>query len=111
MYDINEAFVMCPVTQTLDLETGKSKATAHCEITVSGVDIAYARVECEGDGSDCLGTFELISGEGRFDGISGQGALRVRSPIGALVTDVASGADLGIASGLMIIKNLSYRIP
>lgn len=109
--DINEAFVMCPVTQIIDLESGKSNATARCEISASGVDIAYARLSCEGDGNDCLGSFELVSGEGRFKGISGKGSLRVRSPISALVTDVASGAELAVGSGLIIIRNLKYRIP
>ncbi len=109
--DINEAFVMCPVTQTIDLESGKGNATAHCEISASGVDIAYARLTCEGDGNDCLGSFELVSGEGRFEGIRGKGSLRVRSPISALVTEVASGAELAVSSGLIIIRNLEYRIP
>ena len=109
--EINEAFVMCPVTQTIDIEEETSNATARCEITASGVDIAYAKLTCEGDGDDCKGTFEFVSGEGRFAGIKGKGTLRVRSPIDVLVEDMASGAELGISAGLMIIKNLEYRIP
>lgn len=53
----------------------------------------------------------LIDGEGEFTGISGTGALRVRSPMRALITDVAAGAELRVASGLAVIKDLEYSIP
>lgn len=109
--DINEAFVMCPVTQTVELETGQSKATGHCEMTASSEDVAYATLSCNGEVGDCHGTFKLVDGEGKFAGISGEGQLRVRSPFGALVEGVAAGADIRIASGLAIINDLEYRIP
>lgn len=109
--DINEAFVMCPVTQTVQLETGASKAVGHCEITASPDDVAYAELTCDGNVGDCRGTFKLVDGAGEFAGISGEGGLRVRSPFGALVEGVAAGADISIAAGLAIIKDLSYRIP
>ena len=109
--EIHEAFVMCPITQTLDLASGESEATAHCEITASADDIAYAELTCNGEIGDCNGTFTLIDGEGEFAGISGSGKLRVRSPFGALVSGLAAGADIRIASGLAVIKDLEYRIP
>lgn len=109
--EIHEAFVMCPVTQKLDIESGDSEATAHCEITASAEDVAYAEISCTGKIGDCNGTFTLVDGEGRFAGISGSGALRVRSPIHALISGVGAGADIRIGSGLAVIKDLEYRIP
>jgi len=109
--DIHEAFVMCPVVQRIDTTSGKSKASAHCEITASGQDVAYAEMSCEGEIGDCEGTFTLTGGVGEFEGISGEGSLRVRSPIGVLITNMAAGADMSIGAGLAIIKNLEYRIP
>jgi len=109
--EINEAFVMCPVTQTLDIESGDSDATGHCEITASAENVAYAELSCKGKVGDCNGTFTLVDGEGKFAGISGSGALRVRSPFGALVSGVAAGADIQIRSGLAVIRDLEYRIP
>lgn len=109
--DINEAFVMCPVIQRVDTTTGNSKATAHCEITASGEDVAYAEMSCDGEIGDCKGTFTLTSGVGAFEGITGEGSLRVRSPIGVVLQNMAAGAEVSVSAGLAIIKNLSYRIP
>jgi len=61
--------------------------------------------------SDCNGTFTLVDGEGKFAGISGSGKLRVRSPLSALISGVAAGAEIRIGSGLAVIKDLEYRIP
>ena len=109
--EIHEAFVMCPLVQTLSLETGKTEATAHCEISASPDSVAYAELSCSGEIGNCEGTFKLIDGEGKFAGISGKGSLRVRSPMHALIADTASGAIVRIASGLMVVKDLKYRTP
>ena len=109
--NMHEAFVMCPITQKLNLELGKSEAIGYCEISASPEDVAYAELTCNGEVGSCNGTFTLIDGEGKFAGISGTGTLRVRSSMGALITDVAAGSELRIASGLAIIKDLEYSIP
>jgi hypothetical protein len=108
---MHEAFVMCPITQRLNLEMGDSEAVGHCEISASSQDVAYAKLTCTGEVGSCNGTFTLIDGEGKFAGISGTGTLRVRSPMRALITDVAAGSELRIASGLAVIKDLKYSIP
>jgi hypothetical protein len=109
--DMHEAFVMCPITQKLDLEVGNSEAVGYCEISASPENVAYAELTCTGEVGSCTGTFTLIDGEGKFAGISGTGTLRVRSPMRALITDVAAGSELRIASGLAVIKDLEYSIP
>jgi hypothetical protein len=109
--EMHEAFVMCPIIQTLDLEMSKSEAVGHCEISASPENVAYAELTCSGEVGSCNGTFTLIDGEGDFAGISGTGTLRVRSPMRVLITDMAAGAYLRVASGLAVIKDLKYRIP
>ncbi len=109
--EMHEAFVMCPIIQTLNPETGSSEAVGHCEISASPENVAYAELTCNGEVGNCNGTFTLIGGEGDFAGISGTGTLRVRSPMRALITGMAAGANLRVASGLAVIKDLKYRIP
>ena len=109
--EMHEAFVMCPVTQKFNLDTSNSEVAGHCEITASAENVVYAELTCNGEVGSCSGTFTLIDGEGDFAGISGTGALRVRSPIRFLITDLAAGADLRVASGVAVIKDLEYSIP
>jgi hypothetical protein len=109
--EMHEAFVMCPIIQTLNLEMGSSEAVGHCEISASPENVAYAELSCNGEVGSCQGTFTLIDGEGKFAGISGEGALRVRSPMRVLITGMAAGANLRVASGLAVIRDLKYRIP
>ena len=109
--EMHEAFVMCPLIQKLTLETGKTEAVAHCEITASPEDVAYAEMSCSGEVGNCQGMFTLIDGEGKFASISGTGTLRVRSPMHALVADMSAGAVLRVASGLILVKDLNYHIP
>jgi hypothetical protein len=109
--EMHEAFVMCPIIQKVNLKTDKSEAVGHCEISASPENVAYADLTCNGEVGSCDGTFTLTDGEGKFAGISGAGTLRVRSPMRALITDVAAGAELRVASGLAVIKDLEYSIP
>ena len=53
----------------------------------------------------------LIDGEGRFAGISGQGELRVRSPIRALIGGTGSGDLVRVAAGLAVINDLKFSTP
>ena len=109
--EMHEAFVMCPMTQKLNLEISHSETVGHCEISASPEDIAYAKLTCNGEVGSCDGTFTLIDGDGKFTGITGKGTLRVRSPMRTLITDMAAGAELRVASGLAVIKDLEYSIP
>ena len=109
--EMHEAFVMCPIIQTLNLEMSSSEAVGNCEISAAAERVAYADLTCNGEIGSCNGTFTLIDGEGEVAGISGKGRLSVRSPMRALITDMAAGADLRVASGLAVIKDLEYVIP
>jgi len=109
--EMHEAFVQCPIIQMMDLETGVTEAFGHCEITAGPEDVAYAQMSCKGQVGDCAGKFILIDGEGEFAGISGQGGLRVRSPLHALAADLGSGALVRVAAGIAIIKDLKFSTP
>lgn len=109
--EMHEAFVQCPVVQMMDLETGVTEALGHCEITAGPEDVAYAQMSCKGQVGDCAGKFILIDGEGKFAGISGQGGLRVRSPLQALAGGLGSGDLVRIAAGLATIKDLKFSTP
>ncbi|MFW2404507.1 MAG: hypothetical protein ACN4GT_07055 [Gammaproteobacteria bacterium] len=109
--EMHEAFVMCPIVQKLDIDSGKTEAEGHCEITAGAEDVVYADMSCKGEVGSCKGSFKLTGGEGEFAGVSGSGELRVRSPIRTLVADMAAGAVLRVGAGLATVKNLNYRIP
>jgi hypothetical protein len=109
--DMHEGFVQCPIIQMIDIETGNSEASGHCEIAIGPDDVVYAQISCKGQVGDCVGKFLLIDGEGKFAGISGEGALRVRSPLHSLATDLGSGATVRVASGLAIIRDLKFSTP
>jgi hypothetical protein len=109
--ELHEAFVVCPVMQELNTDSGATQVQGRCEVVASPDDVLYAKMTCDGRVGDCKGKFTLISGEGRFAGISGSGKLRVRSPMHALVGDMASGELLRVAAGLAVISDLKYSIP
>ena len=111
--EMHEGFVVCPIVQELDIAKGSTQANGHCEITASADNVLYAQLTCEGKlgAGSCEGEFTLTDGEGKFKGISGSGKLRVRSPMRALIGNLASGSVLRVASGLAVISDLKYRIP
>jgi len=109
--EFHEAFIMCPIIQKLNLQKRSTEGVGHCEISASPDNVAYAELSCSGEVGSCEGTFTLVDGEGRFSGISGQGSLRVRSPMSELITDMAAGATVRVASGLAVVKDLEYRMP
>jgi hypothetical protein len=109
--ELHEGFVVCPISQEIDLNTGSTQARGHCEITASADDVAYATLTCKGKAGLCMGEFKLTDGEGRFTGVSGSGKLKVRSPMRALIGSMGSGAIIRVAAGLATIDDLKFRIP
>lgn len=109
--ELHEAYVQCPIVQMLDIEALVSEAIGHCEITTSPNDVVYAQLTCKGKPGDCAGKFILIDGEGRFTGISGEGKVRVRSPIRAVAGGLGSGDMIRVAAGLAVIEDLKFSVP
>ena len=108
---MDEAFVECPIVQSIDLSDQSITTTGNCTIIVSTEDAVFAELSCEGVKGFCLGELTLTDGTGRFSGISGSGEMTVRSPMHALVADLSGGTVLNIASGILQIPALTFTLP
>ena len=83
----------------------------YCAIAVPERNTLYAEWACEGDATGCRGEFTLTAGTGKFKGIKGSSVLLVRSPLHALVADMASGSIVTAEAGLVVLPKLTYEIP
>ena len=108
---LNEAFVECPIVQSIDVTNQNITSAGNCTIVVSTEDAVFAELTCEGVKGFCLGEFKLTGGTGRFSGISGSGEMTVRSPMHALVSDLSNGTVLNVASGILQIPALTITLP
>ena len=108
---MNEAFVRCPIVQSIDRSNGNTSASGNCVIVVSTEDSAFAEINCEGITGLCRGDFKLTGGTGRFAGISGSGEMTIRSPVHALAADLTEGTVIHIAAGILQIPKLKYSLP
>ena len=108
---MDEAFVECPIVQSINLSNQSITSTGNCTIVVSTEDAVFAELACEGVKGFCLGEFKLTGGTGRFSGISGSGEMTVRSPMHALVADLSDGTVLNVASGILQIPALTFTLP
>ena len=108
---MDEAFVQCPITQSIEISSQSISSTGNCTIVVSTEDAVFAELACEGVRGYCLGEFTLTGGTGRFSGISGAGKMTVRSPVHALAADLSDGTILDIAAGILQIPALTFTLP
>ncbi len=109
--DMNEAFVRCPIVQTIDAADRTTSASGNCVITVSPDDAVFAEISCNGVAGLCEGDFKLTGGTGRFAGVSGSGKMTVRSPVHALAANLSDGTLVHAAAGLLKIPELRVRMP
>jgi myo-inositol-hexaphosphate 3-phosphohydrolase len=109
--EMDQAFVRCPAIQKLNVKTKASSGHGYCVIAVSEGNTVYAEWTCEGNATGCRGEFTLTAGTGKFDGIKGSSELLVRSPLHALLADMASGSIVTAEAGLVVLPKLTYEIP
>ena len=109
--DMDEAFVRCPIVQDIDVTDGSTSASGNCVIVVSTEDAVFAEINCKGIAGLCSGEFKLTGGTGRFVGISGSGAMTVRSPVHALAADLSEGTVVHVAAGILQMPELKYSLP
>jgi hypothetical protein len=109
--ELDGAFATCPASQRINLELGTSSGSGQCEITISTDDVVYAEWDCEGKPGDCKGKFNLVSGLGRFAGITGQSDFRIRSIMGQLIGDAGNGTIQRIGQGIALLPNLKFQVP
>jgi len=108
---LDEGFVRCPGSQTINMKTGKTSGEGYCMITPSAGDVVYATWSCRGEVGGCKGNFRLTSGTGQYEGIKGSSKLVVRSALNTLIVGMSSGSVIREATGIAILPELSYSIP
>jgi hypothetical protein len=107
---LDEAFVECTARQHLRHGEGSTDLAGKCLIIQSADDTISAEYVCSGELGACKGTFELISGTGKFTGITGSSSMILRSPLRHLAVNMASGEKLVVHHGVIILPDLSYRL-
>ncbi len=101
----------CPVMVDVDLATAVQKAQGRCLIENPDGNRIFAEVNCEGVYRvGCDGTITLTGGTGAFEGITGSGAVTVRSERRNFV-ESRSGVTEEEGAGIMIIDGLKYTLP
>ncbi len=108
---LDEGFVRCPGSQTLDTQSGETSGEGYCMITPSKGDVVYATWSCRGEVGGCKGNFILTGGTGQYEGISGSSDLVVRSAINTLIVGMSTGSVIREATGIAILPELKYTIP
>lgn len=103
--------MVCPAILQVNMNDGSQHGTGRCNLTADDGAQIFARLECSGIHLiGCDGDFTLTGGTGRFAGISGGGAVTLRSELREVV-GMAGGPVVESVSGIMFWPNLSYQIP
>jgi len=109
--DMNEAFVRCPIVQSIDTADQSTSSTGKCVIIVGPEDTVFAQITCEGVAGMCRGEFTLTGGTGRFADVSGSGKMTIRSPVHALAKNQTDSRVIHAAAGLLQIPKLKVVRP
>lgn len=101
---------VCPSVQVINLDKKTGVTTGDCQIG-AGDDIIFAAYECAGPIGGCEGSFKLRGGTGKFSKISGGSKLSSRTETGTLLMDAASGIAVKTVKGVLVLPELTYKIP
>ena len=109
---LDTAKLLCPAMLEVNLDDGTQSGGGRCIIQAASGDRVYARWTCAGEhGAGCKGPFTLLSGTGKFKGITGQGEFQIRSDIAVYVAEFPGDSVTGKAAGVAIWPALTYKIP
>jgi hypothetical protein len=103
--------IVCPALVKIQLDDSSQTGSGHCTLTATDGAQLFADIECSGFHLiGCQGETKLTGGTGRFAGITGGGAVIIRSERRefAVTTDrsiVEGGA------GIIYWRELRYTIP
>ena len=109
---LDAASIVCPGTIEGNLAKGTKTGEGRCIITDQAGDRVFARFTCSGDlVESCRGPFTIVSGTGKFAGITGGGEMISR--IQARELTMYAGADnvQQFGAGVAIWPALHYKIP
>ncbi len=108
---LDASALMCPVTVSINMQTGSRKAEGRCIITDRDGDKIWAKWSCKGDARGCKGPFDLTGGTGKFIGITGGDTFILRIALRELVGAPSADSFQQVAAGLAIWPKFHYRIP
>jgi hypothetical protein len=107
---LDAALMLCPMLYEIDVEGGNARSEGRCAIFPKGdSDVVYATYSCHGQIGSCAGRLDLSGGTGRFEGVSGSGAIASRSGAVELAVTAGPGGDISNAGGLMTLGGFSYK--
>jgi hypothetical protein len=108
---LDAAAIVCPGTIDGNLAKGTKTGDGRCVITDRDGDRVFARFTCTGDLGGCRGPFTIVSGTGKFEGITGGGEMISR--IQARQLTMYAGVDdvQQQGAGLASWPALHYKIP
>lgn len=106
-------YMVCPALLEIDLRDATQAGAGKCTITGDDGAQVFAEWTCLGVHLvGCDGELTLTGGTGRMDGITGQGALSVRT-ITELAATQAMAGDVAdeAGTGILVIDDLTYSLP
>ena len=108
---LHEASIVCPGTVNGNMKTMTKTGEGRCIITDGDGDRVYASFTCKGDPEGCRGPFKLVSGTGKFAGITGEGEMisRIQGRQVMVVAGYEGAQQLG--EGVAVWPKLTYKIP
>jgi hypothetical protein len=107
---LDAAVTICPMLYEIDVESGDTRSEGRCAISPKGEEgVIYATYSCHGQIGSCAGRLDLTGGTGKFEGISGSGAMVSRTAAGDLAIKLGPGGGISNAEGLMTLSDFTAR--
>jgi hypothetical protein len=108
---IDSGRLVCPALVRINTADSSQSGTARCTITAKDGARIFAQVSCTGIHLiGCDGQFDLVGGTERFEGISGGGAVTLRSEFRRF-TNISESSAQEEARGILFWPALQYKIP
>ena len=101
----------CPGVQEVDYGRQRVESSGRCIFETSAGNKVFASWSCRGPIGDCQGEMKLLAGTGAAEGVSGGGALRLRSFFADITEQDDGEITVDKAVGLMTWPRLEYRVP
>lgn len=109
--ELDAAVFMCPGTEYINIKTGETKIAADCVISKGEDKLAYATFNATGHVGSAEGKFVLKGGEGKWEGISGEGDVTIRTALGDIAINEKTGAVIDTAAGLAVWPSMKVKLP
>lgn len=108
---IESGQLACPAIVKIDMADRSQVGTGHCTIRSRDGDRIYGDIDCTGFFLiGCEGKFILTGGTGKFEGVTGDGPVIIRSEFGRIDVAAPEGTRQQPA-GIIYLRALHYKIP